>query len=77
MGRGLLSPVCPGANNNIVASLEARIHGYTGWINMRLAPFNRSLSNVLMDLLRGTNMKYLLESYTGKDNDKFESLEKY
>lgn len=58
-------------------TIRARIHGYTGWINMRLAPFNRSLSNVLMDLLRGTNMKYLLESYTGKDNDKFESLEKY
>ena len=58
-------------------TIRARIHGYTGWINMRLAPFNRSLSNVLMDLLRGTNMKYLLESYTGVKNDKFQSLEKY
>jgi hypothetical protein len=44
---------------------------------MRLNPFEQSLSNILMDLLRGTNMKYLLESFTGENNEKIQSLEKY
>lgn len=61
----------------IEMTIRARIHGYTGWINMRLIPFDHSLSNVLIDLLQGTNMKYLLESYTGQINDKFQSFEKY
>ena len=56
--------------------IKTRIHGYTAWINMRLLPFEQSLSNVLMDLLRGTNMKFLLESFTGENNEKFQSFEK-
>lgn len=57
-------------------TIKTRIHGYTAWINMRLTPFEQSLANVLMDLLRGTNMKYLVQSYTGEKNDKFQSFEK-
>jgi hypothetical protein len=57
--------------------IKTRIHGYTAWVNMRLTPFEKSLSNVLMDLLRGTNMKLLLESFTGEPNEKFTSFEKY
>ena len=57
-------------------TIKTRVHGYTAWINMRLLPFEKSLSNVLMDLLRGTNMKTLLESYTGETNEKFQSFEK-
>ena len=56
--------------------IRAKIHGFTGWVNMRLMPFDQSLNNVLMDLLRGTNMKYLLQSYTGVENEKYQSLEK-
>ncbi len=44
---------------------------------MRLLPFELSLSNALMDLLRGTNMKILLESYTGEKSDKFQSFDKF
>ena len=43
---------------------------------MRLTPFDQSLNNVLMDILRGTNMKYLLQSFTGKNSDKFQSFDK-
>ncbi len=57
-------------------TIRARTHGYTGWINMRLTPYEQSLNNIIMDILRGTNMKYLLQSYTGEKNEKFQSFEK-
>lgn len=57
-------------------SSRSRIHGFTAWANMRLKPFEHSLGNILMDLLRGTNIKYFLESFTGKKNDKFSSFDK-
>ena len=57
-------------------TIRGRTHGYTGWINMRLTPYEQSLNNIIMDILRGTNMKYLLQSYTGEKNDKFQSFEK-
>lgn len=57
--------------------LRAKIHGYTGWINMRLFPFNHKLNNVVMDILRGTNMKYLIESMTGHSWQKIDSFDKY
>lgn len=57
-------------------TIRTRIHGYTSWINVRLLPFERSLNNILMDLLRGTNMKIILESFTGEKNEKFQSFEK-
>ncbi|CAF0998747.1 unnamed protein product [Brachionus calyciflorus] len=56
-------------------TIRTRIHGFTSWTNMRLTPFDHSLSNVLMDLLRGTNMKYFLQSFTGQKNDKFTSFD--
>ena len=57
-------------------TIRGRTHGYTGWINMRLTPYEQSLNNIIMDILRGTNMKYLLQSYTGEKNEKFQSFEK-
>ena len=57
-------------------TIRARTHGYTGWVNMRLTPYEQSLNNIIMDILRGTNMKYLLQSYTGQKNEKFQSFEK-
>jgi hypothetical protein len=57
-------------------TIRARTHGYTGWINMRLTPYEQSLNNIIMDILRGTNMKFLLQSYTGEKNEKFQSFEK-
>ncbi|RMZ96160.1 hypothetical protein BpHYR1_050566 [Brachionus plicatilis] len=56
-------------------SLRGRIHGFTAWANMRLVPFEHSLGNILMDLLNGTNMKYFLQSFTGKNNEKFTSFD--
>lgn len=42
---------------------------------MRLTPFDHSLNNILMDLLRGTNIKYLLQSFTGFNSEKFQSFD--
>jgi len=54
----------------------SRIHGFTSWINMRLMPFEQGLSNILTDLLQGTNMKLLLQSVTGTTTEKIQSFEK-
>lgn len=54
----------------------SRIHGFTSWINMRLMPFEQGLNNILTDLMKGTNMKMLLESVTGSTPDRIQSFEK-
>jgi hypothetical protein len=54
----------------------SRIHGFTSWINMRLLPFEQGLSHVLTDLMKGTNMKMLLQSVTGTTTEKIQSFEK-
>jgi hypothetical protein len=54
----------------------SRIHGFTSWINMRLMPFEQGLSNILTDLMQGTNMKLLLQSVTGTTTEKIQSFEK-
>lgn len=54
----------------------SRIHGFTSWINMRLLPFEKGLGNVLADLMKGTNMKMLLQSVTGTTTEKIQSFEK-
>jgi hypothetical protein len=43
-------------------SLRTRINGFTAWINLRLAPSGVFMHNVLEDILKGKNMKILLES---------------
>jgi hypothetical protein len=55
---------------------SSRIHGFTSWINMRLMPFEQGLSNILTDLMKGTNMKLLLQSVTGTTTEKIQSFEK-
>ena len=55
---------------------KSRIHGFTSWINMRLMPFEQGLSNILTDLMKGTNMKLLLQSVTGTTTEKIQSFEK-
>ena len=54
----------------------SRVRGFTAWINMRLLPYEQGLNNVLTDLIRGTNMKMLLQSVTGRTNDTFQSFDK-
>lgn len=54
----------------------SRIHGFTSWINMRLLPFEQGLNNILLDLMKGTNMKMLLQSVTGTTTEKIQSFEK-
>ncbi|CAF3574213.1 unnamed protein product, partial [Rotaria sordida] len=54
----------------------SRIHGFTSWINMRLMPFEQGLNNILTDLMKGTNMKMLLQSVTGTTTEKIQSFEK-
>jgi hypothetical protein len=54
----------------------SRIRGFTSWINMRLLPFEKGLGNVLVDLMKGTNMKLLLQSVTGTTTEKIQSFEK-
>ena len=43
-------------------SLRTRINGFTAWVNLRLAPSGHFMHNILTDLLKGYNMKFLLES---------------
>ena len=54
----------------------SRIRGFTSWINMRLMPFEHGLNNVILDLMKGTNMKMLLQSVTGTTTEKIQSFEK-
>lgn len=56
-------------------SLRTRIKGFTAWVNLRLMPYDHLLNNVLMDLLSGTHMKYLVESITGYDIKRLESMD--
>ncbi|XP_005093507.2 uncharacterized protein LOC101862335 [Aplysia californica] len=56
-------------------SMRTRIRGMTAWVNLRLNPYNQLMSNVLMDLLSGTGMKYLIESITGRDIGKLDSMD--
>ena len=59
-----------------VPNQKFKIHGYTSWINMRLNPFGITMGNVLMDILKETNMKFLLQSFTGSRDDKFTTFER-
>ena len=43
-------------------SLRTRINGFTAWVNLRLSPSGHFMHNILTDLLKGYNMKVLLES---------------
>ncbi|KAK7098620.1 uncharacterized protein [Littorina saxatilis] len=56
-------------------SMRTRIRGLTAWVNLRLMPYNQLMNNVLMDLLSGTSMKYLVESITGRDLRRLESMD--
>ena len=53
-----------------------RIHGLTSWVNMRLLPYDKGLGNVLIELMKGTNMKMLLQSVTGTTTEKIQSFER-
>ncbi|XP_022088281.1 uncharacterized protein LOC110977993 isoform X2 [Acanthaster planci] len=56
-------------------SLRTRINGFTSWVNLRLKPYNMLMNNVIMDLLKGTNLKMLLQSMTGIDNKKLQNFD--
>ena len=57
-------------------SNRAKTRGFTAWANMRLLPFDQQTNNISADLLRGVYMKYLLQSYTGQKDEKFQSFDK-
>lgn len=56
-------------------SLRTRINGFTAWVNLRLSATGHFMHNVLIDLLKGYNMKVLLESMTGRPFEKLQSFE--
>lgn len=56
-------------------SMRTRIRGMTAWVNLRLMPYNQLMSNVLMDMLSGTGMKYLIESITGRELGRLDSMD--
>ena len=58
-------------------SLKTRIRGYTAWVNLRLKPYDQLINNVTMDILAGTNLKYLLHSLTGRELKRLESCDGY
>ena len=56
-------------------SLRTRVNGFTAWINLRLREYNASLSNVMLDLMTGTNLKTLVESMTGREISNVQSFD--
>ncbi|XP_071956727.1 uncharacterized protein [Antedon mediterranea] len=56
-------------------SLRTKINGFTAWVNFRLQSYDHLLNNVIMDLLKGTNLKMLIQSLTGVDNKKLKSFD--
>eukprot|EP00794_Sanderia_malayensis_P010823 gene10823-11975_t len=57
-------------------SLRTRINGFTAWVNLRLSlSTGHLMHNVLIDLLKGYNMKILLESLTGRPFKKIRSFD--
>ncbi|KAL9965900.1 hypothetical protein ACROYT_G029758 [Oculina patagonica] len=56
-------------------SLRTRINGFTAWVNLRLSPSGHFMHNILTDLLKGYNMKVLLESLTGRPLEKLQSFD--
>ena len=58
-----------------MTSLRTRVRGFTAWVNLRLMPYDQLMNNVIMDLLTGTNMKYLMESMTGTTIGRFDSFD--
>lgn len=58
-------------------SLRTRIRGFTSWVNLRLLGYDHLMNNVIMDLLTGTNMKYLIQSITGRDLKRLQSFDEY
>ncbi|XP_067933694.1 uncharacterized protein [Watersipora subatra] len=56
-------------------SLRTRVNGFTAWVNLRMREYNVSLSNVMLDLMNGTNLKTLVESMTGRDMANVQSFD--
>ncbi|XP_078504085.1 uncharacterized protein LOC144762712 [Lissotriton helveticus] len=56
-------------------SLQSKINGFSAWINVRLFVFDCQVNNVLTEIFQGTNMKHLLESFTGKSVKRLQSLD--
>ena len=55
---------------------RAKTRGFTAWANMRLVMFDQTTSNIVSDLTKGVYMKYLLQSYTGNKDEKFQSFDR-
>jgi hypothetical protein len=55
---------------------RAKTRGFTAWANMRMSTFDQTTNNIILDLLKGVYMKYLLQSYTGQKDEKFQSFDK-
>uniref|UniRef100_H3B944 Uncharacterized protein n=1 Tax=Latimeria chalumnae TaxID=7897 RepID=H3B944_LATCH len=57
-------------------ALRTKVNGFTAWANMRLFAFSSRVNNVLTQLFSGTNMKALLQSFTGKPMKKMQSMDR-
>ena len=61
--------------------IVSKLHAYTAWANMRMSPMRQqhplSFTNVAVDLFKSRNFKYLLQSFTGHSDDRFQAFEKY
>ncbi|XP_035681437.1 uncharacterized protein LOC118419201 [Branchiostoma floridae] len=56
-------------------SLRTRINGFTAWVNLRLVSYSLSISNVLSELLTGSHLKMLVQSFTGMQMKKLQSMD--
>ncbi|XP_065832832.1 uncharacterized protein [Oscarella lobularis] len=56
-------------------SLQARVNGFTAWVNMRLSSKGFPIENVLTDMTKGIHLKTLLEEITGKPLRRLQSMD--
>ncbi|XP_019625385.1 PREDICTED: uncharacterized protein LOC109470757 [Branchiostoma belcheri] len=56
-------------------SLRTRINGFTAWVNLRLVSYSLSISNILNELLTGSHLKMLVQSFTGMQMKKLQSMD--
>ncbi|XP_015208239.2 uncharacterized protein [Lepisosteus oculatus] len=63
------------SKKNAQMAFLSKINGFTSWANIRLMESGHHVNNVVKDLFTDTNLKALLESYTGKTVRRMQSMD--
>lgn len=55
--------------------MRTRSNGFTAWVNLRMREFDASMSDVLVEIMNGTNFKVLVESFMATEIEKVQSFD--